>query len=520
MHWNRRKFLQAAGLGGASFFLPSLGRAQSNGEPPLRFVLVCTQLGPEISGYRMKPADAPTSILERSNYDPQWDQVPDDASWDLPLGSVDRSQFSYCLDPLYDLREDVLAFDGLCLAAAAIDDLGDAHAQGFLASVTGHPAAYEKTSQKSHAGAPSIDRRIGRWLRQQDPSLTDLASLNLRVSPWGYGGASTDGFHYFFFDEDANGDIVRTPVDQDPRALFDRLFPNPETETDPFQQRQLDVLNLVSDRYAGVDRRLSTDDRAKLDQHRQLLLDIQRRVEAQQNLVCARPERFERENPRPPRDEIYRPTVDAFMDLIVASLSCGLTRTVGLSLPTPPFGLIGARDGENYHHYYSHGSAPRKAFAERGSPDYEQWSGAYEVQRNKTRHQLGLVAELAAKLKAIPEGDGTLLDNTVILWADEISHGGHGHDQWPAVVVGGRKVLRTGRYVRLPRNIPSPWTKNWGPQFVGTPNNQLLVGLCQAMGMPIEDFGIPSLQGEVLRGPHEGQQQTISLRGPLPGLLI
>jgi len=519
MNLNRRTFLQAAGLGGASFFLPSSIRAQSSTEAPMRFIMICTQLGPEIRSFRMKPSGAPDAILAPSNYDPQFDQVPDEASWEIDLASTPRSEFSHCLDPLYELREHVLALDGLCLATASQDDLGDAHAQGFLASVTGHPAAYEKTSQKSHAGAPSIDRRIGRWLRSRDPALTDLASLNFRVSPWGYGGATTDGFHYFFFEEDDHGDIARVPVDQDPRAVFDRLFPNPETGPDAIRSRQGDVLNLLSERYGTLDRRLSAADQRKLEQHRQLVLDLQRRVQAQLAMTCSPPQRFEREHPRPPRDEIYRPTVDAFMDLAVASLSCGLTRTLGWSLPTPPYDVIGARVGEDYHHHYSHGSAPRKEFSEPGSPDYQQWADAYLVHRNKTRHQLSLVAELASRLRAIPEGDGTLLDHTVILWADEISHGGHGHDQWPAVVVGGSKVLRTGRYVRYARDNPSPWTRNWGPQFVGRPNTQLLVGLCQAMGMPIEDFGLPSIEGEVQRGPHEGQRRSIALGGALPGLL-
>lgn len=485
----------------------------------MRFIMVCTQLGPEISGYRMTPPGAPRSWLDASSYDPQYDQIPDERSWDFALRDLAQDQFSECLAPLHDLREHVLAFDGFCLSTAALDDHGDAHAQGFLAAATGVPAAYAKTSQKSHAGAPSLDQRIGKWLRQQDPSLTDLTSLNMRVSPWGYAGASTDGFHYFFFNEDSNGEVVRTPVDQDPRAVFDRLFPNAEPMADPIQERQLDVLNLVTERYRGAIPRLSVADRNKLDQHRQLILDIQRRVAAQQNLVCARPDRFERENPRPPQEEVYQPTVDAFLDLIVASMSCGLTRTAGLSLPTPPYPVIGAREGEDYHHHYSHGSAPQKEFSDPNGADYQLWADAWQVHRNKTRHQLSVVADLARRLQAVPEGDGTLLDHTMILWIDEISHGGHGHDQWPAVVVGGSKALRTGRYIRYARDNPSPWTRNWGRQLVGRPSNQLLVTLCQAMGMPIDHFGIPDIQGEVLRGPSQGLTRMLSQRGPLPDIL-
>ena len=93
------------------------------------------------------------------------------------------------------------------------------------------------------------------------------------------------------------------------------------------------------------------------------------------------------------------------------------------------------------------------------------------------------------KLKSFPEGDGTLLDNTVILWSNENSKGWeHNHENMPYVLAGrAGGALRTGRFL----------------QFDGSmPHQNLLVSLLNAMDVPATTFGRPQ-----------------SCTGELPGLL-
>lgn len=516
--FSRRRFLQAAGLGACSTFLPSLARAQT--QPPLRFVMVLTSLGSELKSFRMKPPGDPASVLDASSFDPRFDDTPDTQSWDIPLAGLSREDFSYALEPLYEQRSKLLAIDGLSLTTSALDPYGDAHARGYVAVTTGNPAAYQKTSQKSHASAPSIDQRIIAHLRSQDPSLTDLTGLNFRISEFGYDQATTNGFHYYLFAPDGSGGVQRVAVEQDPRAVFDRLFPPQVPDTDPFRRRRTDVLNHLSQRYSKMAPHLSKADRGKLDLHRTMLLDLQNRLERLGNLNCQIPLRSERTQPFPDPQTMYEENFSAFVDLTAASLSCGLSRVVTLELPTPPANLIGATPGQNYHHHYSHGSGPAAEFLPAGSPGRELWLDTQPVQANKMRHQAGQVAQLAARLDSIPDGDGTLLDNTIVLWVDEIATGAHGHDQWPAVIVGGGQALRTGRYLRLPRDVPSPWQQRFGKQFTGQPHTGLLVAIAQAMGLPIEHLGIPSQTGKVLAGPSAGMERSISLSGPLPGIRV
>jgi hypothetical protein len=76
----------------------------------------------------------------------------------------------------------------------------------------------------------------------------------------------------------------------------------------------------------------------------------------------------------------------------------------------------------------------------------------------------------------VPEGDGTLFDNTVILWCNELSRGNtHSHSDMPFVLAGGAGgAIRTGRHL----------------VFQNEPHNNLLLGLCHAMGLDdLASFG-------------------------------
>jgi hypothetical protein len=105
----------------------------------------------------------------------------------------------------------------------------------------------------------------------------------------------------------------------------------------------------------------------------------------------------------------------------------------------------------------------------------------------------GHVARLLERLDSIPEGNGTLLDHTAVLWCSELATGTHRFNIWPAMVAGGAGgALRTGRYLRFVPQTPNP-TPN--PQFsgvealIGRPHNHLLLALASAMGAPQSEIG-------------------------------
>lgn len=520
---DRRTFLKAAGLATGAFFLPSLARGDGAGQPsarPRRVVFMMTELGWNPFEFRMKPPGAPDEVLLRSAYHPLYKDRPDELSWELDLRRTSRDAFSYALEPLYDMREHALVLDGLGMLSIGNDSLGDAHARGWNHALSGHPAATYLTGQRAISGAPSIDMRIARHLRASDPNLTDLTALHFYVNKAWWGGG-VDTFHHFFHDEGPSGEIVKVPTEPSPRRVFDRLFPNGALEggdTDAAGRRK--VLDVLEERYGAAYKNLGTSDRQKLDLHRQTIADVQRRMEILDDLACAVPPAPEQPREMPDEDA-FDVNVEAFFDLASVAFSCDLARVVCMQFPNTggirgP--LYGAGDYD-FHEWYSHGTNPPKRWlgvdgARVSQEEHDKFLDAAPIIANKNRYHVSLAVRLAEKFRQIPDGDGTLLDNTLIVLMDEISHGSHGHDQWPVVMLGGfGGAVRPGRYVRFPRVNPAPRFNGSG-NFAGVPHSHLLVSICQAMGLELDDLGVQSVYAR-----HPGYAgQSVSLTGPLHAL--
>jgi hypothetical protein len=134
--------------------------------------------------------------------------------------------------------------------------------------------------------------------------------------------------------------------------------------------------------------------------------------------------------------------LDAQFDLAAASLIAGLSNVVTISSAAGIrdfdicFTGLGLAKGK---HHTGHG----------GGQNGMDWAQTYDMIR---RFHFDLIARLAKKLEAVPEGDGTMLDNTVIIYLSDAAEGHHSRCwEWPIVVLGnaGGK-LKSGRYVDYP----------------------------------------------------------------------
>ena len=134
--------------------------------------------------------------------------------------------------------------------------------------------------------------------------------------------------------------------------------------------------------------------------------------------------------------------LDAQFDLAAAALISGLTNVVTLSSAAGIrdfdicFSGLGLKKGK---HHTGHG----------GSQNGMSWAETYDMIR---RFHFDLIARLAKKLESVPEGDGTMLDNTVIVYLSDGAEGHHSRCwEWPMVMLGnaGGK-LKAGRYVDYP----------------------------------------------------------------------
>jgi len=459
--FDRRRFLQAMGLGAGSLFLPSTMRGvhAAPEAPPPRILFFFAEHGTFYPNWRMRMPDSPES---------------EQAEYEFDLKDLAPEQFSEILRPLHPYRNEMIVLDGLALLSAMADPYGDGHAKGWCSSLTGAFARETYDGVKSLASIASIDQRIKEHLREQDSALTDLTSLEYGLANWG------GTFHQLSYGTDTQGTAIKVPLEVEPKKAFDALFGGKDDLNDPVRAARLGVVDAVREQYAQMAPKLSGADRAKLESHRDLIADLHKRIETLQNLECTEPNIMDLPYAEWTGDR-FAYKRDSFVELVAAAFSCQVSRVATIFSWIPPMDMInGVGD---YHHDYAHQSAAD------GIPEKLQ------VVTNAERVLAETLAKFAERLKMIPEGDGTVYDNTIIVWVSELADGGHGHNQWPVVLLGGgAKKFKAGRYLRFPETVPHPLTKDWNPGgYVGQPHQPLLTSLCQEMGMAVDSTGPKSI---------------------------
>jgi Protein of unknown function (DUF1552) len=265
------------------------------------------------------------------------------------------------------------------------------------------------------------------------------------------------------------------PTQTDVYKLYSAFFPPLPGPGDPAAdearaRRRLAQRRSALDLAAGDLRtlagRLPPAERAKLDAHATALRELEGRlslhVVAPPGSACA--DRRPRQTGLDPADEQNVAALCTLMlDFVAAATACNLARIV-----TFPLGVCGSswryswlgidRDGHEIAHEESQGSPEIAALRVR--------IGRWHAEQ---------VAALARALDAIPEGNGTVLDNSLLVWTNENANGSHGLEDIPVVLVGraGGRLARTGRLV------------DEGPQL----HQCLATSVLGLMGAPAPGFG-------------------------------
>lgn len=244
------------------------------------------------------------------------------------------------------------------------------------------------------------------------------------------------------------------PKEVNPSSLFDRLFSsggdgNPQASA-LRRSLQHSVLDAVRSDAARLKRRLGQADNRKVDQYLTGVRELELRIDATSG-ACAVGAR-----PGPPAD--VRERVRQMLDLSVLAFKCDLTRVITFGYEhtvteqTHPW--LGVNDG--YHIGVTHNKP--------GAP--------YIAVNTWVVSQL---AYLLQQLKSVPEGSGTLLDNTIVYFASEMADGTtHSGSDLP-IIVGGRG----GGRITPGRLLDRP----------GQGNGNVLIALMRAMGVSVSSFG-------------------------------
>jgi hypothetical protein len=264
----------------------------------------------------------------------------------------------------------------------------------------------------------------------------------------------------------------------------------PTSRQQRLASQRASVLDAVAGEYARLAPRLDADGQAKLEAHRALIRELELSVRTPMN-GCASDV-----------DQSGAP-IDQFMRIIRLALACDLTRVVTYLAPVPSSPEFGYPANTAVHPSFAHASVKGATscgqvyspYAERAMIDLGAWYGAH-------------LAALLTELDAVTEGEGTLLDHTVVVWLTELGTPTHQHhDACVALVGGGNGFFRTGRYLRYPRTLANPVDDQ--PR-TGPAHTKLFVSLFKALGQPDDGFGTTSARG------NDGS--SLSLKGPLSEL--
>jgi hypothetical protein len=281
-----------------------------------------------------------------------------------------------------------------------------------------------------------------------------------------------------------SGVVTQLPAITSPQAAFDMLFGGTtqnlsEDERQRRKNRQVSVIDKVLEDYNRINanKRLSLEDKQRLDSHITFIRDLERRLASQDSAVCSAPRRPGsldwQATDVAQREAAYSSSLSNQIDIIVAAIRCDLTRVATL---IPAFRGLEYRwlQGQfSHHHSISHDGTP---------------AGEYAI--GEIYRYLGTkFAELATKLDVVedPNTGATYLDNSVAFWGNDMSYGyQHEWQDMPVMLAGGAGSLKTGRYVDFRTLGLKERATSWA--FAGRPYNQLLVTLLQSFGLTPSEY--------------------------------
>jgi hypothetical protein len=360
------------------------------------------------------------------------------ADW-TPKGVGKAFEFTRVLKPLERFREDTVVLSGLAHrnGYALGDGPGD-HARAGASYLTGvHP---KKTAGADIQNGISVDQIAAQHLAPH----TRFGSLELGCDDSRTVGNCDSGYSCAYTNSLAwRGPATPMPPETNPRLVFERLFGDIDTSLAPdVRARRLryrrSILDLVGERTTELAADLGPSDKRKLDEYLTSIREIERRIErAEQDLTGLRPT-IDKPTGIP---VLYADYVNLMFDLQLLAFQTDSTRIVTMmmgregSMRTYP--EIGVPDP---HHPLTH---------HRNNSEWIE-----KVAQINAMH-MELFSGFVQKLKDTPDGDGSLLDHTLIVYGSGLSDGNrHTHEDLPVLMVGKGGEFRRGTHIVYPKDTP------------------------------------------------------------------
>jgi hypothetical protein len=389
-----------------------------------------------------------------------------------PAGQGAEFQLTRTLEPLQPFKDKMLVLTSLtCDKARPNGDGNGDHARAMSAFLTG--AQPRKTEGANIRVGISVDQacasRIGH--------LTRFPSLELGIEEGRQVGRCDSGYSCAY-SHNLSWRNESTPVvkDCDPQSVFDRLFGNGNARETAAararrQRQHSSILDFAMEDARGLQSQLSMADQRKLEEYLTSIREIEVRIARGATETPATPPAGQERPPamrgrsgqqRQNGQDEYPQHVRLMLDLFVLAWQGDLTRVITL-----PF----ANEGSNQTYSFAGAAVPHHETSHHMN-NAEKLEHLTKINTFHTRQ----FAYLLNRLESIQEGNGTLLDNSMLVYGCGNSDSNrHNHDNLPILVVGrGGGTIRGGRHIR------------YRPE---TPLNNLWLGLLDRMGAPHARLG-------------------------------
>jgi len=381
--------------------------------------------------------------------------VPHGATMDkwTPAADGKGFQFTEILSPLEKFRDRVSIVSNLAHPAAGGvgSDAGADHARSAAVFLSGvHP---EQGS--IHVGS-TIDQIAAQRIGQDTP----LPSIELSIEEValscgsGYACAYSNTISW-------KTPTIPLPMENNPQVVFEKLFGDGSNNADRLARKQQSrsLLDSVMDQVASLQRELPSSDRTRLGEYLDDVREIERRIQKAENQIPA-----DLKLPEAPVGvpESFDEHFKIMFDLQVLAFRAEITRVATLMYARDTSGAVypqsGIRDGFHVASHHSNNRANMDKFA------------------LINKYHVDMLAYFLDKLKSTPDGDGNLLDHSMVLYGSSMSNGNqHDHDPLPVVLAGGASgQLNGGRHM------------TYAPH---TPMSNLLLSMLDKLGIQADKHG-------------------------------
>jgi hypothetical protein len=362
-------------------------------------------------------------------------------------------EFTPILKPLESFRDSLVVVSNLVRA-----ETNSNHAVSSGCWLTGVPP--KRTDGPDFRIGVSVDQVIARQIGQD----TTFPSLEVATEDFtGLLGACDPGYSCAYMNT-LNWQTPTTPLPMEinPRVVFERMFGGGGTAAERLARMRTDrsLLDFVAGDLKHLERDLPAPDRARLDEYLSYIREIERRIQRAEQQAHAQPD-----VPNAPVGvpESYVEHVGLLFDLMALAFQADLTRVFTFMMARevsqrtyPEIGVT-----EPHHSISHHGNRP----------------AAIEGHAKLNAYHVSMFAKFLERLRSTPDGDGSLLDHSLLVYGSGMSDGnGHTGSPLPHVVVGG-----AGGTVKGNRHILNP---------EGTQMANLLLAVAQKCGVEQESFGV------------------------------